>query len=260
MNGPMYTQDQFLVIAGQLAVVRTAGTSGRDRQPGPDVSRHTTRSAPAATATAPPSITRSPTPTPAGPAADRQREPAHRRAKHGSCCHGDDDAHGRTGEQHGRRQLPVPTATNCNPDRTSDLTQKPIIYAQNDAGLPHQLQPRRTSPIPRTLNGTGKNDYYGPCGDIYVYGTYSTPLTLAAANDVDRHRQPVNAHRHQPDRNDEPDGDGDAGPGRQPVRPRRCTQLAPAQPECHDRRRHPHARTLVLRRQLQCGGDRHRGR
>ena len=26
--------------------------------------------------------------------------------------------------------------------------------------------------------------YYGPCGDIYVSGTYSTPLTIAAANNV----------------------------------------------------------------------------
>ena len=32
--------------------------------------------------------------------------------------------------------------------------------------------------------GYGTTAYYGPCGDIYIDGSYSAPLTIAAGNDV----------------------------------------------------------------------------
>ena len=32
--------------------------------------------------------------------------------------------------------------------------------------------------------GAPPGAYYGPCGDVYISGTYDTPLTIAAANDM----------------------------------------------------------------------------
>jgi Tfp pilus assembly protein PilX len=76
------------------------------------------------------------------------------------------------------------TATSCTPINIPDLTQVPIIYAQNDPSCPIGYSPKSITYPQVGGSGTYKNDYYGPCGDIYVSGTYSSPLTLAAANDV----------------------------------------------------------------------------
>jgi Tfp pilus assembly protein PilX len=66
------------------------------------------------------------------------------------------------------------TAENIN------LTTTPIIYATNaSSGCSSTYNPTSVS---YPTNNIGQ--YYGPCGDIYVHGSYTTPLTLAAANDV----------------------------------------------------------------------------
>jgi hypothetical protein len=76
------------------------------------------------------------------------------------------------------------TATNCHAINIPDLTQVPIIYAQNDPSCPIGYSPTSVSYPKVGGSGTYKNDYYGPCGDIYVSGSYSSPLTLSAANDI----------------------------------------------------------------------------
>jgi hypothetical protein len=76
------------------------------------------------------------------------------------------------------------TAASCTPINITDLTQTPIIYAQNDPNCPIGYSPTNITYTKIGGNGTYKNDYYGPCGDIYISGTYSSPLTISAANDV----------------------------------------------------------------------------
>jgi len=77
------------------------------------------------------------------------------------------------------------TATTCNPV-TIDLTQKQIMYAANAPGCDPKYTPTGIDYTKSQVGGTGptRNMYWGACGDIYVYGSYNTPITIAAANDV----------------------------------------------------------------------------
>jgi hypothetical protein len=66
---------------------------------------------------------------------------------------------------------------------TTTTQQYSIIYAANGSGCSTSYNPTSVS-YPTDTNSGYTSDYYGPCGDIYVSGTYSNPLTLAAANDI----------------------------------------------------------------------------
>jgi hypothetical protein len=68
------------------------------------------------------------------------------------------------------------TAT-CTNTPSLDLTTHPIIYATGSCGS--QYDPTNVS---YPTNATGH--YYGACGDVYVSGSYTSPVTIAAANDV----------------------------------------------------------------------------
>jgi hypothetical protein len=76
----------------------------------------------------------------------------------------------------------------CTAVSIPDLTKTPIIYATNAAGCNSSYDPTNVSypvtsgnfPSSSPLNGNA----YGPCGDIYVQGTYTTPLTIASADDI----------------------------------------------------------------------------
>jgi hypothetical protein len=53
----------------------------------------------------------------------------------------------------------------------------PIIYVQSGSGCPTTYSASTYS-----LNNQGQ--YYGPCGDVYVHGTYNQPLTIVSDHDV----------------------------------------------------------------------------
>jgi Tfp pilus assembly protein PilX len=71
-----------------------------------------------------------------------------------------------------------PTST-CTSSGSVPISSFPIIYANSASGCNTAYSPNETT---YTLNSDGHA--YGPCGDIYVSGTYSSSLTLAAANDI----------------------------------------------------------------------------
>jgi Tfp pilus assembly protein PilX len=81
------------------------------------------------------------------------------------------------------------TATNCSssvscsPPVTIDLTKQPIFYATNAAGCGSTSYTPTSISYPKGTTAQGSH-YYGPCGDVYVSGNYTTPLTIAAANDI----------------------------------------------------------------------------
>ncbi len=73
------------------------------------------------------------------------------------------------------------TATSCTTYPTVDLTQYPIIYVSNASGC----TPPAYSPFNVTYPmDTSGNYHVGCAGDVFVKGTYSTPLTIGAANNV----------------------------------------------------------------------------
>jgi Tfp pilus assembly protein PilX len=74
-----------------------------------------------------------------------------------------------------------PTATTCTAVSV-DTSQYPIIYAVNGSGCNTTYDP--TNVTYATTSGSPTGRYYGPCGDVYISGTYDMPLTIAAANDI----------------------------------------------------------------------------
>jgi hypothetical protein len=73
------------------------------------------------------------------------------------------------------------TATSCTTYAPFSLTQYPIIYVSNASGC----TPPAYTPFNVTypMNSTG-NYHVGCAGDVYVSGSYNTPLTIGAANNV----------------------------------------------------------------------------
>jgi Tfp pilus assembly protein PilX len=70
------------------------------------------------------------------------------------------------------------TSTSCKTPVTLNLITHPIIYASG-ACPASNYDPTNVN---YTTNSSGY--YYGSCGDVYVQGTYKTPLTIAAADDI----------------------------------------------------------------------------
>jgi type II secretory pathway pseudopilin PulG len=76
------------------------------------------------------------------------------------------------------------SSTSCSATQTVNLTQDPILYVSNASGCtPPAYNPFLTS-YPLITTGTYAGDAYGCAGDVYVSGSYSTPVTIGAANNV----------------------------------------------------------------------------
>ena len=77
------------------------------------------------------------------------------------------------------------TASSCHTTTNINL-KNALIYAPNvpGAGCPGSYSPQNVPSYPAIGSGAYAGDYYGTCGDIYVRGTYSYPLTLSAGNNI----------------------------------------------------------------------------
>jgi hypothetical protein len=53
-----------------------------------------------------------------------------------------------------------------------------IIYVKNAAGCP------QTYALKTTYDKNNQSQYYGACGDVYLTGTYTTPLTIVTDHDI----------------------------------------------------------------------------
>jgi hypothetical protein len=77
------------------------------------------------------------------------------------------------------------SSSSCTPVNITSLSTTPIIYASNASGCnSSSYDPTSVSYTNTIGSGTYRGDYYGSCGDIYVSGSYTSPLTIAAADDV----------------------------------------------------------------------------
>ncbi len=68
----------------------------------------------------------------------------------------------------------------CNAPVTVNFPQGTIIYVQNASGC----TPSTYSPFGAGYPTNSSGNYYGCSGDVYVSGSYTAPLTIAAANNV----------------------------------------------------------------------------
>jgi Tfp pilus assembly protein PilX len=185
MNGPMYTQDQFLISPNNAPTFGRAGTQDAIVSQVPtnganDI--YANSQAYGATATNP-----EPNPTKQVDLPADNSNLANDAAKHGVVFTGTTTLHV-SGSTAVGYNCPDTTPSDCT-NVSIDLTQKQIIYSQNGSGCnityaPTSVRyPAFTTMTPPS-SGYGTTAYYGPCGDIYVDGTYSVPVTIAAGNDV----------------------------------------------------------------------------
>jgi Tfp pilus assembly protein PilX len=186
MNGPMYTQDQFLISPSNAPTFGRAGTQDAI------VSQVPTNGANDIYASSQPygatATNAEPNPTNQVDLPADNSNLANDAAKHGVVFTGTTTLHV-SGSTAVGYNCPDTTQTNCTPVSV-DLTAKPIIYSQNGSGCNTTYAPTSVTyhtfsmTPPSGSTGYGTTAYYGACGDVYIDGSYSAPLTIAAANDV----------------------------------------------------------------------------
>jgi Tfp pilus assembly protein PilX len=182
MNGPMYTQDQFLVNPGDSPTFGRVGSQDAIASQVPtngaaDICASS--NCYAATVSNPQPNVKTQVPLPSDNSnlvADAQ--------KHGAVLSGTTTlvVNGSTNLATGYN-CPTASSQQACTAVSIDLKAKPIIYATNASGCTSSSYTPTSVSYPQTT-GTTPNNYYGPCGDIYIEGTYSTPVTIAAADDV----------------------------------------------------------------------------
>ena len=69
--------------------------------------------------------------------------------------------------------------TSCSAQTTINIAQQPIIYVNNATGC----SPAGYTPFGASYPKNATN-FYGCAGDVYVSGNYTTPLTIAAQNNI----------------------------------------------------------------------------
>ena len=184
MNGPMYTQDQFLISSGNAPTFGRAGTQDAivSQVPTNGANDIYANSQPyGATATNP-----EPNPSQRVPLPADNANLANDAGSHGVVFTGTTTLHV-SGSTAVGYNCPDTTQSNCK-SVSIDLTQKQIIYSQNGSGCNIAYNPQaityRSFTVSSPPTGYPAAEYYGPCGDIYVSGSYSAALTLAAGNDI----------------------------------------------------------------------------
>ena len=182
VNGPMYTQDQFLIDSGASPI--KGPFFGRANS-----SDAIASSAPTATVCA--EVTRCPT------GLIRGKEEAGAQVvplpSDNANLLTDATAHGVV--LYGTTTLTLSgataSATSCLTNdstkcttQTINLSTKPIIYGATASGATC-VRPTYSAASGVSYPSLGSTGlYYGACGDIYVQGHYSVPLTIASADDI----------------------------------------------------------------------------
>ncbi len=79
------------------------------------------------------------------------------------------------------------SSSSCTTKTYTNLAQTPVIYAQSGSNCNAANSTYTPTDVSYSVVNGGSSTagpWYGPCGDLYVHGTYNTPLTLAAQNDA----------------------------------------------------------------------------
>jgi len=79
---------------------------------------------------------------------------------------------------------PGTSASSACTTSTISLASDPIIYVSNASGC----TPAAYTPFGATYPTNGSGNYYGRAGDVYIQGNYTSALTVAAAHAITLHR------------------------------------------------------------------------
>ena len=182
MNGPMYTQDQFLVSPGNSPQFGRSGSQDAIESQVPSTGKDAIC---AGTNCQAATVSRQvPNVSPQVPLPTDNANLLTDATKHGLAVTGTVTLTV-SGNTATGAYCTGSSASTCNAINITDLTKTPIIYAQNSSSCQPSYNPQSVT-YTNKIGGTGSfaNDYYGACGDVYVSGNYSSPLTIAAANNV----------------------------------------------------------------------------
>jgi Tfp pilus assembly protein PilX len=180
MNGPLYTQDQLLIHAGDAPTFgRTGSTDQTISQQASDPSVCASGCQNAVFANTPVADPSQPVQFPADNANLLTDATAHGLVWPGTTTLTLSVTGGRTYAD----GWTCKSSSSCTQINHVDMTASQIVYATNLPGCNTNYVPTPSITYP-TVSGSPSGRYYGPCGDIYVTGTYATPLTIAAGNDV----------------------------------------------------------------------------
>lgn len=187
MNGPMYTQDQFLISPNNGPTFGRSGTQDAIASQVPTSGQNdicASSQCYSASVTDP-----QPNVSPQVALPSDNSNLATDAANHGVVLTGTTTLHVSGANAYGYN-CPDTTQAHCTlvTIPLSGTNAKPIIYTQNGSGCNSTYTPTNVTYPSFTITGNpsqyGTTAYYGPCGDIYIDGNYSAALTVAAANDV----------------------------------------------------------------------------
>jgi Tfp pilus assembly protein PilX len=202
INGPMYTQDQFYISTsgsgptfGRNAqdTIAASGAASSVCVTGSGSSVPTTHACPS-------SVTMNGTPKPGAPIIplpDQNQQLSTDAASYGIVLNPGTttltlavNGSGQTIIQSGvtctttSSSSCVTTAANGTALAGLNLSTSPVVYAPSPSSATCPTYNPSNVTYPAVSGGTYSGSFTGACGDLYVSGTYSSSLTLAAADDV----------------------------------------------------------------------------
>ena len=176
INGPMYTNDQYLVYTNNSPTFGRAGSSDKVESSAPTTSICVTSKCYGAT-------------FPGGGAQPQAQNVPLPPSVSSTQLATDASTYGNTYQGTTTITLNGGSATisNC-PGTTSTaacttgllnttISDPPIIYVSSLSGCPSAYSAS-------TYATNSKGQYYGPCGDVYVHGYYNQPLTIVSDHDI----------------------------------------------------------------------------
>jgi len=183
MDGPSYTNDQYLIYQGANPTFGRSGTDDQTESSAPEKSVCVNSNCQNASfqGGTPPTVAGAENiPLPQSVSSTQLLTDAQ---NNGNYVYTGTTTIGLTANANGTESA---TISNC-PGSTSTATCSSvntvvnnvpsIIYVESGSGCPSTYTASTYS-----LNNSGQ--YYGPCGDVYVHGTYNQPLTIVSDHDI----------------------------------------------------------------------------
>ena len=177
MNGPMYTDDQYLHRVGCHAIVRAqcSATRSRAQSRPPRIFRRSARQDNCGSATFQ-RATRVPDATPIPTPSDNS-ELLTDAQNYGQVLYGTTTI---TLNGSNATAVTCPSTTGTCTTTSVNIAQKPIIYVANAPGC----SPGTYNPVSATYPTNGSGNYAGCDGNVYLSGNYSSPLTIGAEQNI----------------------------------------------------------------------------
>jgi hypothetical protein len=175
MDGPMYTNDQYLVYPNDSPTFGRAGSSDKIESSAPTTSICVSSNCYKATfpgAGAEPQAQNVPLPPSVG-STQLQADAK----SYGNTYTGTTTITLNGGTMTISNCQGTTTTASCGTLNQTLTTWPPIIYVQSASGCPSTY-------TASTYTTNNQGQYFGPCGDVYVHGYYDEPLTIVSDHDI----------------------------------------------------------------------------